>query len=469
MNRCVFLCVVVWSLLIPGLVKAGDSLQRYPHSRHSEMLQQYRDSLRLDLFGEQYRAHLDSIWQAVSYEDPLNYLFPKDIELDGSYYKLYLPVTFYKEAVMRWYAPAKEKFSLLKPVESSSLLQVDDSVFSHFVQVNDFMNQHLFQLYSNNSGAIEKWDSKIEELKIYNLEGSELVKPKVSILDIFKPEEIAPKPEKAPERVGGLIKPRLWRTYGNGSINFSQLHMSDNWYQGGDNNMNLLGYFIINFNYKDPKGIQWDNYLEIREGLNTTPNDTLHDYQINTDLFRLNSKVGIKAINRWYYTFATQFTSQFFTNYHTNTMNKKSSLFSPGYLSVSLGMDYKLEKKKINLSVLMAPLTYNLNFVKDGDVDETKFGIERGKYSMHKYGSQIESRASWKIFTFLTYNGYLKVFTNYEGVVGNMENTFEFRINKYFTTSFFSQIRFDDNVKRKEDQSYFQFKDIFSFGVGYKW
>ncbi|MBR1732434.1 MAG: hypothetical protein IJ729_01640 [Alloprevotella sp.] len=46
------------------------------------------------------------------------------------------------------------------------------------------------------------------------------------------------------------------------------------------------------------------------------------------------------------------------------------------------------------------------------------------------------------------------------------ENTFDLSINKYLTTLVFLYPRFDDSVKRAdEDGSYFQFKEYLSLGV----
>lgn len=463
MNRYLLLLLFFFFMCLS--VRALDFL---PRDGGKGSLQYYRDSLRLEHFASEYRNHLDSIWQSVSLDDPLSLIFPREVEIDPVYYKLYLPVTYYKGATMQWFDPQWKRFDPEKQTERKPLLHINDSVFEHYLRTNHFLNQRLFDLYTTHPEAIEKWDYKIAKLRIHKVGKEQMAEPKVNILDIFKPERIETTAEESPVQVT-LIKPKLWKFFGNGWLQFSQLHVSDNWYKGGENNMNLQAGFVYNFNYNNQKTIQLDNTIEVKEGLNTTPSDTVNGYKINTDLFRLSSKLGIKAIRNWYYTLATQFSSQFFTNYATNSKTRNSSFLSPAYYSLSIGMDYKLNKKKFNLSVLMSPLAYELRFVNDSKVNETKFGIEKGKYSLNTYGSKIESRFNWKITSYITFNSYLYAFTNYERAEMNWENTLDLAINRYFSTKFFSHIRFDDSVNRKPEDSYFQFKDIFSFGINYNW
>ncbi len=444
------------------------ALDLFPRDGGRRSFQYYRDSLRLENFASNYRDRLDSIWQSVAYKDPLSMIFPQEIEIDPAYHKLYLPVTYYTSAVRQWYDPQWKRFDPEKQIEVKPYLQYNDSVLTHYQKTNRFLDERFFSLYNTHAKTIKKWDFKIAQLRLHKVRREQMAEPKVNILDIFKPDEIEKPTDDTEVRVK-LIKPNLWKTSGNGWLQFSQLHVSDNWYKGGENNINLQTGFVYNFNYNNQQTFQLENKLEVKVGLNTVPSDTINKFQMNTDLFRLSSKLGVKAIQNWYYTVATQFSTQFFKNHATNTRVRNSSFLSPAYVSLSLGMDFKLNKKKFDLSVLMSPIAYELRFVNDSRVDETRFGIERGKYSLATYGSKLESRFNWKVTSYITYNTYLYAFTNYEKAEMSWENTINILVNKYFSTKFFYHVRFDDSVNRKPEDSYFQFYDQFSFGINYTW
>ena len=63
----------------------------------------------------------------------------------------------------------------------------------------------------------------------------------------------------------------------------------------------------------------------------------------------------------------------------------------------------------------------------------------------------------------------LEAFTSYEKMIANWENTFDFAVSKYLSTTLFMHGRFDDGVRRKEGYNYFQFKEYLQFGLKYTW
>ena len=77
---------------------------------------------------------------------------------------------------------------------------------------------------------------------------------------------------------------------------------------------------------------------------------------------------------------------------------------------------------------------------------------------------------TWKISKDISLRSKVDYFTTYEKVVANWENTFEFKLNRYLSTKLFLHARFDDGVTLKEeDDSYFQFKEMLTFGLAYTW
>jgi len=455
------LLLLSFSLFFPALSILASSVDSLHHSSRNKTA---LDSIFVHQYGMQIRLRLDTMWQKINVKDTTNEVLNQPI--DPAFDKLYLPVTFYKKIAQRYHFQSPKLFP--DTIKQKSYLEYNDSIYRRYEASRDFIDRCFFELYMHHPETIEKWDYKIEALKVYNVDVKKLERSKSSIMDIFSPEAM-PEAKFTPWSVK-LVKPHLWKFSGTGSIQFSQNHISDNWYKGGESNTNLLANLTLNANYSDKNRIQFDNSFEVKLGFNTSSSDTIHKYRVNTDLFRLTSKLGVRARDNWYYTVSTQFYSQFFSNYATNSNMRNSAFLTPGYLTVGLGMDYKKNSKKATLSVLMNPIAYNLRFVTDKKIDETRFGIKEGKFLLETYGSELTTNFTWKITSYITYTSRLYGFTNYERSEGSWENTINLVLNKYFSTQFFSHLRFDDNVtKTDKNDTYFQYKEIFSFGLSYAW
>ena len=254
-------------------------------------------------------------------------------------------------------------------------------------------------------------------------------------------------------------------------MQFSQYSISDNWYQGGESTNALLSEIKLTSNYDDRQRVQFENSLEIKIGFITAPSDTVHEWKTNADLFRLNSKLGVRAIKNLYYTIAAEFKTQFFSNYRTNTNDLISTFLSPAQLDLSVGMDYKLNKNKFNMSLMGAPFSYTFIYINDDDiVNPASFNVEPGHSSANLFGSKITANLNWKIAKNISYVTKLEYFTTYDKVIASWENTFNFQLNRYLSTKLFVHARYDDGVKlTEENDTHFQLKEMLTFGLSYTW
>jgi len=268
------------------------------------------------------------------------------------------------------------------------------------------------------------------------------------------------------------LKVHNWLHVFNASLQFTQSYISGNWYQGGENNLALLGSLNWNCNLNQDLHPNWlfNNALSYKLGIATTHGDSIRKYLINEDNFLFTSQLGYKAVKNWYYSAMLQFTTQFLNNYKTNTNTMTAAFLSPAELNIGLGMTYSYKKADDRMFTLaIAPLSYNLKYCRNfTDIDPTRFGIDAGHHSKSTFGSNFEAKWLWRFNPNVMITSRLYVFTNYEYVQGDWENTLDFSIGKYLTTQLYTHLRFDRSRTRDDDWNYWQFKEILSLGVIYR-
>lgn len=422
--------------------------------------------IELNKIYSDYRKY--SEWAQDRWDDI--YLSLSDIQMKSDYYKFVVPLTYYSKAfeeastVEEWYP---KDILIEDSLRKAAALEKGMPHMPISSELDRRINRQLLDFYVNYPELVLKNETSLDSLDFLSYEDMTSAYKEDDIISLI--DNNAGFAQMAGSELL-VLKPNFWTYGGNGYLQFSQNYISENWYKGGESTKSLLSGFTWQIKYDDKQKTQFEGKLEWKLGFITAPSDTVHSYKANNDLLRITSKLGYKAIQNWYYTLSAEFQTQFFSNYATNSDNLVSALFSPATLNVGLGMDYKFVKDgKVNLSVLLNPINYTLYSIMDDRLDPTKFNIKEGHKRENEIGSRINATLTLKIIPSLLWESKFSYTTNYEKVFSEWENTFTFVVNKYLSTKLFMHGRYDDGVFKDPDESYFQFQELFSFGLNYTW
>lgn len=263
-----------------------------------------------------------------------------------------------------------------------------------------------------------------------------------------------------------------WSCKANSFLQFSQNMSSENWYQGGSSSMSLLGILTAKLNYDNKKSVQWENNAEWRMGMNAVFNDSTVKRAINTndDVIRINSKLGIRAGDSFFYSSFLDVSTQVLKNYKgINSVVLKSSFLSPVRLNLGVGMDFKYKKL---FSLMLSPVSYKYIYVLEKDpkvINPNMFGIKNGETHLSEFGSSFRAQTSFSPLPELQIESRLSFYTNYEKVEIDWEIIGNFTINRFLSTRVSLNPRYDNTVILSGgEKAKIQFKELVSFGFSYK-
>ena len=386
----------------------------------------YQDSLAL------YKAKLDSLQNLQKAYTA----FDK--------YRLFSSSTFYNDV-------ARQKLSLNDEVKDSVNQEIDNALLNIYLKYPELIKVSEADL--SDAGAVEQ---RITE----PISNKEKLADKAS--DIVESVIVAPEPEVV------VKKPNFWTIKGDYALQFLQNFISSNWYKGGESNYSAHAGLTMEANYNNKQKVKWDNKLEMKLGFMTSRSDSLHKFKPSEDVIRLVSKFGLQATKRWYYTFELLAYTQFVRGYKSNDPFVYSDFCSPLVVRPSLGMSYSVEafNKRLKGSVQLSPITYNFIYVGRLDL-ATRNSIDEGHHTKHSLGSSFNVDLSWAITDNLMWKTRLYGFTPYDQTQLEWENTFTFKLNKYFSTNLFVYPRFDDRSTRDDKTGYWQCMEYFSLGFNY--
>lgn len=428
-----------------------------------------RDTLthtyRLDTVSTAYERRIAVLRYLNDPQAPERYL-----SYDPQYARLFLPLTYYERPIRRlstlnWDAHRRPDSLQTAP---GLTLTLDTAFLATREDTRRQIDRILLDAYLHRMDCVDYVASEISQGPAYrdNLAKEEDSRP--SVLKLFKSEKMRyARPADEAEVI--IHKPNWWTTGGSGSLQFAQNHISDNWYNGGESTHSLLGNLQLFANYNDREKWQWENLIDAKLGFISAPSDQYHKYLVNNDQLRLASKLGLQAIKNWYYTLTTEFKTQFCNGYGANSQTLSAAFLSPADWTTGIGMDYKLNKSKMTLSVAMLPLTYTMKIVTNPDVDETALGLDEGHKTKHDFGSQVKANLTWKPWSFVDVTSRFDYLTSYHTVRIEWENTFNFILNRFLSAKLYVYARYDDGVAPAENGTYFQINQNFGFGLNYTW
>jgi len=258
-----------------------------------------------------------------------------------------------------------------------------------------------------------------------------------------------------------------WTRKANAYLQFSQNYVSQNWHQGGSDNVAILGTLSGKLNYDDKKNIQWENSAEWRAGFNSIEGDTIRSLNTNDDIFRVNSKLGIKAGGSFFYSGLFDFSTPIFLTYKgVNSTDLKAAFMTPVRLNISAGLDYKYKKL---FSIMVSPLSYKYIYLNDSRVDPRLFGIKPSENVLSEIGSSLRIQANYAPTREMTFESKFSFYTNYTKVEIDWEVIGNFQINRFLSTRIILNPRYDNTViMTGGEKAKIQFKELLTFGLSYK-
>jgi hypothetical protein len=260
-----------------------------------------------------------------------------------------------------------------------------------------------------------------------------------------------------------------------------------NWAAGGRNNVSVLGFIDASLKY-NKQHVKWDNDLKFALGglkyIDSTGKQ--QGMQKTDDRIDLASTFGYRFKKHWYYTLTGGFKTQSLNGFNfPNDSVKISTFMAPGYLSISLGIEYA-PKESFNL--YFSPIAGKTTIVRDQTLANAgAFGVDKATYDQNglllklgstmrnEFGSYLRFKFQKKIMENIEMKTRIEFFSNYinnpQNIDVNAENIFAFKVNKWFSASLQWNLQYDDDIIIRDvngkNGPRTQFKSVLGLGISY--
>ncbi|MGY2131243.1 DUF3078 domain-containing protein [Hymenobacter sp. HD11105] len=287
----------------------------------------------------------------------------------------------------------------------------------------------------------------------------------------------------APDTVQG------WRRRGMGTLNFSQVSLS-NWAPGGQSSLSLLALTNVNLHHRRNKRI-FDLTGDAVYGLLKAGPARLRK---NDDRLEVNAKYGYEFSPQLYYAAQLNVKTQLTPTKSIDTPDSLlSRFFAPAFILASVGIDYKPTDQ---LSVFLSPVTGKFTVVAYQDLaDAGAFGVRparrdtsdipirgTGRRFREELGTFLNVKYRRPVLPNVTLQSRLDLFSNYlrnpQNIDVNWETLINFKVNRFISANISTILIYDDDILVPIDTNdddvmdgrgkRVQFKETLGIGLTYK-
>ena len=281
-----------------------------------------------------------------------------------------------------------------------------------------------------------------------------------------------------------------WKEINKVGVNLSEVAFV-NWHSGGNNSFSALLHGLFARKYQKEL-LHWNNTLVVKYGFNAQEGRELRKTEDNLEI---NSNLGYRrdSVSNWSYSAKFNFNTQLTYGYrYPNTDAPISQFMAPGYAFLGVGTEYASPEE--DLTVYISPVTEKSTFVLDQRLaNEGMFGvapairdpqgniIKKGQKIRTQFGFLVSTEMTKEIFDNIGFRNQLRLYSDYLNEFGNIDIDWEInldlQVNEFVKANVGSHLRYDDDVKFKQDLdedgnletggARVQFKQLLGVGVIY--
>jgi hypothetical protein len=260
------------------------------------------------------------------------------------------------------------------------------------------------------------------------------------------------------------------------NINFSQVDLT-NWNGGGQSSISIGGLTNFNLNYAKGKNAL-DNRLDMAYGLLRQGDEDARFIKTDDNII-LTSKYSRQIKKRIFVSAILDFRTQF--DEGLNEENIVISRFlAPGFLLANVGLTYRYKE---TFRATFSPISSKTTIVTDDSLSTAgAYGVDPGETFRFQGGINVSSSFTKDIWENVNLSTNLNLFADYEklgNIDVNWETILNFKINKFLSASYSTQLIYDDDIKSKElivneatgetrNVAGVQFKSVMNIGLNIK-